>query len=119
MRIVFTAFLIAALLSTLSVQTQAAPLAIRILAVTSPAKPGTDARVQIGTAPGADCRISVIYKSGPSRAKGLVPKKADSQGNITWVWRVGTRTTPGTWPIHIMCTWGRQQAEVKTQFEVK
>src|SRR5713226_2966065 len=112
-------FLIAVLLIALSTSAIAAALAIKVVSVTSPARPGTDARLQIETSPGAECGITVVYKSGPSRAQGLVPKMADDKGRIVWVWRVGTRTTPGTWPIVVECTLGQQHAQVRTQFMVQ
>lgn len=94
-------------------------LTIKVVSVSSPVSPGQDARLEIATSPGADCDITVVYKSGRSRARGLVPKRADSQGRIVWVWRVGTRTTPGSWPILVNCTWGQQRAALKTAFIVR
>lgn len=115
----FNRSLLAVFLITLSTSVMAAALAIRVVSVTSPAKPGTDARLQIETSPGAECGITVVYKSGPSRARGLVAKRANDRGQIVWVWRVGTRTTPGTWPVVVECTLGQQRAQVKTQFMVQ
>jgi hypothetical protein len=48
------------------------------------------------------CSITVEYKSGPSHAKGLYPKRP-SGGRVGWTWLVGTRTTPGRWPIVVRC----------------
>jgi hypothetical protein len=48
------------------------------------------------------CSIVVEYKSGPSRARGLYPKRP-VRGRVFWTWLVGTRTTPGRWPIVISC----------------
>jgi S1-C subfamily serine protease len=96
-----------------------AKLSIRITSITSPVSPGTNARVEIQTTPGAECAITVVYKSGPSRARGLEPGVADTGGQIAWVWRVGTNTTPGTWPIFIECVFGDQTAETKTEFLVR
>jgi micrococcal nuclease len=59
------------------------------------------ASVTIRTKPGATGTIEVDYKSGPSHAKGLGPKQADSRGYITWTWTVGSNTTPGKWPVRI------------------
>ncbi|MFL5806160.1 MAG: hypothetical protein ACJ8CR_31070 [Roseiflexaceae bacterium] len=55
------------------------------------------------TAPSATCTIAVRYKSGPSRAQGLGAKKADAKGDVSWSGMVGTRTTPGAWPVTITC----------------
>jgi hypothetical protein len=48
------------------------------------------------------CSIVVDYKSGPSHAKGLYPKRP-VHGRVGWTWLVGTRTTPGRWPIVVSC----------------
>lgn len=63
--------------------------------------PGDYASVSVKTKPGVTGTIEVIYNSGPSKAAGLVPETADSSGNITWTWKVGTRTAPGTYPVII------------------
>jgi hypothetical protein len=97
----------------------AASLAISVVSLTSPAAPATDATIQIQTSPGADCSIQVIYKSGPSRARGLYPQAADSRGRITWTWRVGSNTTPGRWPIVVACEKGGDRGDLRTSFEVR
>lgn len=63
--------------------------------------PGEYASVTVQTAPGASGTIEVDYESGPSKSTSLVPQTADSQGYITWEWKVGTRTTLGTWLVII------------------
>jgi hypothetical protein len=94
------------------------PLKITQVSLTSPVKHGNVASIGIQTAPDALCMITVIYKSGPSRAKGLSPKQADKQGSVSWAWIVGTRTTPGTWPIIVGCTLGNRQGRLETSFDV-
>ncbi|MBI3967781.1 MAG: hypothetical protein HY329_19245 [Chloroflexi bacterium] len=79
------------------------PPVLEIASVTSPAYRGTDATLRARTVPGAPCSIVVEYKSGPSEAQGLYSKSADSAGWVSWTWRVGTRTTPGYWPITVTC----------------
>ena len=49
------------------------------------------------------CSIGVHYKSGWSTAKGLKPKRRPINGRVSWTWLVGTRTTPGRWPIVVAC----------------
>jgi hypothetical protein len=46
--------------------------------------------------------ITVNYKSGPSHAAGLYPKRTTA-GRVSWSWMVGTRTTPGRWTIDVYC----------------
>src|SRR3990172_8035631 len=87
--------LVLVLLPLLASVAFAQQLQIRIVSLTSPVSPGDDASITIQTAPNASCSITVIYKSGPSRARGLFPQSADSRGRVAWTWRVGTRTTPG------------------------
>jgi hypothetical protein len=97
----------------------ASSLPLAVVSVTSPVAPFTDATLHARTAPGADCEIVVIDKSGPSRAKGLLPKQADRKGEVAWQWRVGSNTTPGRWPILVTCSKGHEAAELETAFEVR
>lgn len=71
----------------------------------------------IHTKPKTYCTIAVIYKTGASHASGLEPQTSDANGDITWTWMVGTRTTPGTWPIVVECGTG-EITRVRTSFEV-
>ncbi len=97
---------------------RAADLVITLISVTSPAAPFTDATLTISTTPGASCSIVVHYKSGPSRAKGLVPKVGNSSGRVSWTWRVGSNTTPGRWPIVVTCDKGADHGELRTSSQV-
>ncbi len=72
---------------------------INIVSLTSPISRGSQASITINTAPNVRCTITVHYKSGPSKAQGLDPKNSDGNGNCTWSWKVGTRTTPGDWRV--------------------
>lgn len=72
---------------------RAADLLITLISVTSPAAPFSDATLTISTSPGANCSIVVHYKSGPSRAKGLIPQVASTSGRVSWTWRVGSNNS--------------------------
>lgn len=96
---------------------QALPL--RVVSLTSPVKHGRAASIQIKTVPGAACAIMVIYKSGPSRAKGLGPKVSDREGLVAWTWIVGTRTTPGSWPVKVECSAGNRHGGTETHLVVE
>src|SRR6266851_3184884 len=98
---------------------RAADLLITLISVTSPAAPFSDATLTVSTAPGANCSIVVHYKSGPSRAKGLVSKVASSSGRLSWSWRVGSNTTPGRRPIVVTCEKGADHGELRTAFQVE
>lgn len=72
-----------------------------LVSLTSPVSPGYYASITVKTNPGAGCSITVYYKSGASKAQGLDPIIADSNGLCSWTWKVGARTTPGTWSISV------------------
>lgn len=97
----------------------AADLSVTVLSLSSPVAPFSDATLEAQTTPGAACAITVRYKSGPSRAKGLLPKTADAQGRVLWRWRVGSSTTPGHWPIEVTCEKGDVKGTLQTSFEVR
>ena len=59
------------------------------------------ATVSIKAMPNTLYTIVVIYKSGPSTAEGLYPKTSNSQGVVSWTWKIGGRTSPGTYRITI------------------
>jgi hypothetical protein len=98
MRKVITTAVVAASL----VLPSSALASVRLVGVTSPASPGSYATLTAAVAPGATCTIVVHYKSGPSQAQGLYAKRSSS-GRVRWTWMVGTRTTPGRWPITVSC----------------
>jgi hypothetical protein len=80
---------------------------------------GAAATLAIQTAKKAGCRIVVQYDSGPSTAKGLADKTADSSGTVIWKWTVGRNTHRGEVPIVISCSLGDQAGNVETSFTVK
>jgi len=75
---------------------------VKLVSLTSPVNAGSDATLTVAVPNGTSCSIVVTYKSGPSSAAGLYPKRANG-GRISWTWTVGTRTTPGRWPIDVSC----------------
>lgn len=94
-------------------------LSISVVSLTSPVKPGANATLRIQTAPGADCSITVNYKSGPSQAAGLGAQIANSSGLVTWSWKVGTRTSPGVWNIVVVARHSGKTETLSIPFEVK
>ncbi|MCL2704459.1 MAG: hypothetical protein FWE91_12790 [Defluviitaleaceae bacterium] len=60
---------------------------------------GRNAGIEIYGRPGETYSITVLYKSGESRAAGVSGenklKTAGEDGRVSWNWRVGTNTTPG------------------------
>ncbi len=76
---------------------------ITLMSLTSPISAGANATLVIQVAVGAVCDPGVIYKSGESSAGGLESKTAGGDGQLSWTWEVGTRTTPGTWTVYVNC----------------
>ncbi len=93
-------------------------LLLEIVSVSSPIGKGYTATLQAKTVPGAQCTITVYYKSGASSASGLYSKEADSQGNVSWSWKVGTRTTPGSWRIMVTASLDGETVSQTTYFTV-
>jgi hypothetical protein len=73
---------------------------VRLVSITSPINHGAYATLTVSVSRVATCSITVYYRSGPSQAAGLYPKRGR---RISWTWKVGTRTTPGRWPIVVSC----------------
>jgi len=93
--------------------------ALSITSVTSQVHAGANATVMAQTSPGADCRIAVTYRSGRSRAKGLVRKTANVSGEISWTWRVGTKATRGDWPMDITSEFDGESQSARSYFTVQ
>ena len=98
--------------------TAEAGLELSIVKVTSPVSPNASVALRAQTLPGADCSIDVEYSSGQSEAKGLEPKKADSQGNVSWTWKVGAQTGAGKYKIFVTVTLGGKSGQKDTTFVV-
>ena len=94
-------------------------LSLEIVSVTSPVSPGAYATLKAGAPPGAQCSIVVYYKSGSSTAQGLYNKQADVNGDVSWTWKVGTRTTPGSWRIVVIATYEGKTTSQETHFTVR
>ena len=84
--------------------TPAPTLTLTFTSLTSPVNPGAFATANVKTSPGAHCSIDVEYKSGQSTAAGLGPKYASNTGVASWTWKVGSRTTAGSWPVTVTCS---------------
>ena len=74
---------------------------IQVISITSPISAGSNATIKIKGTPNTNYSITVHYKSGPSTADGLNNKSSDSEGYVEWTWKVGSRTSSGSWKIVI------------------
>ena len=80
----------------------AASAKVQVVYLTTPRSPGSHATLVVAVKPARRCSITVLYKSGPSHARGLSPKRP-THGKVSWTWMVGTNTTAGRWPIYVDC----------------
>ena len=108
-------WLLAAVLALGLVLAPAATAKVSLTRVTSPVRPGAYATLTVEVSRAATCEITVHYKSGSSRAAGLYAKRSAS-GRVSWTWKVGTRTTPGRWPITVSCG---SAGSLRTSFTVQ
>lgn len=70
-----------------------------------------DATVTIKGAPNTTYSITVYYKSGASTADGLEDKTSDANGNVSWTWHIGGKTSPGTFRIVVSGGGDRETVE--------
>jgi hypothetical protein len=94
-------------------------ISVRITSLTSPVSPGAIAALLARTTRGASCSIVVEYKSGPSQAAGLGPKTANNSGSVSWTWKIGSRTTAGSWPVTVSCSSGGKSASSRATLVVR
>ncbi|MBI4496453.1 MAG: hypothetical protein HY689_00930 [Chloroflexi bacterium] len=64
------------------------PSHLRIVSLTNPVRPGSEASLTAETDPGLECQIGVYYRNGRSAAPELTRKAADATGLVSWRWRV-------------------------------
>lgn len=95
------------------------PLSLQIVSVTSPVKTGASATLTAKTSPGAECTITVYYKSGASTASGLVKKSADTNSNVSWTWNTSSNTTPGSYKIVVTASLGSETKSQEIYFSVQ
>ncbi len=101
------------------VQTDAeteAPLpvgSLKVISLTEAVAGGQLASVTVKGLPNTEYDITVTYSS-VSEASGLENKVSDSDGLVSWSWRVGSNTNPGRYTIDIQC----ESEKITLYFEV-
>ncbi len=74
---------------------------ISLVSLTSPVSRGSNVTVSIKGNPNTTYDIDVIYSSGVSKATGLEDKTSDSDGNVSWTFKVSSNVKPGTYEVKI------------------
>jgi len=95
-------------------------LSVSITNLAASVKHGANATLDVLTAPGATCGASVRYVSGTvSTAAGWKPQPVvGSTGSVSWTWKVGTSTRPGTSLATVSCRMGTATATATQSFAV-
>jgi hypothetical protein len=98
----------------------AGPLSVSITGLPASVGHGANATLVGVTSPGATCNASVTYASGTvSTATGLqTAQVADPSGNVSWTWKVGASTGPGTSTATVTCSLGGDSASDSKTFVV-
>ena len=74
---------------------------ISLVSLDSPVSRGNNVTVSVKGLPNTNYDIDVIYSSGPSKASGLEDKISDSEGNVSWTFKVSSNVKPGTYEVKI------------------
>lgn len=78
------------------------------------AAPGDDASATVQTTPGTECDLEYTTPSGtPSNARGLGTETADDAGVVTWSWKIGINTDPGTGTVFVTCGAAQARADIQ------
>jgi len=71
-----------------------------------PLRPGNRATIVARTRPNTPLTLSVLYKSGYSRARHVGTAVSDADGYARWNWLVSGNTTPGVWSLEVTASGG-------------
>ena len=74
---------------------------ISLVSLTSPVSRGNNATISIKGLPNTTYDIDVMYSSGASKASGLEDKTSDSEGNVSWTFKVSSNVKVGTYEVKI------------------
>lgn len=94
-------------------------LSLKIVSITSPIEAGSYAVLIAEATPNSQCTITVYYNSGPSSASGLGAKTADSNGNVSWEWKIGSNTSPGEYKIIVTSSLNNHTVSKTVYFTVQ
>lgn len=74
---------------------------IEVVYFKSEVTPGSYGEIVARGKPDTEYSIKVIYDKTESKSKGLVTKTADKNGIVSWSWKTGAKTKPGTYKVEI------------------
>lgn len=72
---------------------------LELVSITNPIKLGSEVTLTIKGKKNINYNIDVYYASGVSRASGLEDKVSNSEGIVSWTWKVSKNVIPGSYEI--------------------
>lgn len=95
-------------------------LVLRVRVAPKPTSYGTETTVSARTAAGASCTVAVRYASGHTATSRSLKatETADSGGQVSWTWRVSTRT-PGQASATVTCSLAGRNGTGVARFAVR
>ena len=88
------------------------PASASVQSLTTPVMPGDNASMSVKGNPGSICSIVVEYNKVASTDSGLIAKKTDEFGVVTWAWTLDATTPEGKWPVTVTCEYNTKTAIV-------
>lgn len=95
-----------------------APESAGLESVFTPVKIGQNTSMTVKTLPGSTCSITFTYNNVAGKDSGLVAKKADEYGSVSWSWTIGSSVPVGKWPAKVTCVHNKKSAVVVGNIEV-
>jgi uncharacterized protein len=94
--------------------------AVEFVSVTNPARIDSTIRVEVKTAPGAECTIIMTLSEGTVSGFPKDPvKTADAAGNVAWEWVLFSHTPEGETTLEVTATLNGKSATATTHFTVE
>lgn len=88
----------------------AAQTTLKVVKFNSKLKRNSNAVIEVSGKANTKYSITVYYSSSASTAEGLQDKTSDSNGKVSWTWKVGGKTKLGSYKLYI--SGGNEKIEV-------
>lgn len=95
-----------------------APNSAAVQFIETPVKAGENSNIIVTTGPESICKIVITYNNTASKDPGLIDKKADIRGSVSWAWTVDKTATPGKYPVKVTCDRNKKIGYVEGYLEV-
>jgi hypothetical protein len=96
-----------------------APVSASVQSLSTPVAPGDNAVIAVRSSLEASCTIKVEYNKVASKDSGLIEKRVDEFGMVSWSWKVEDTAPLGKWPVEVTCVRAKNSAVTKDYLEIK